>query len=153
MELKYTFIPQGSTVKQKKYTLYLDVGNCLKRGIIDHHHPKAPKMCATALVYKNPEFIAKDTKEIVMHKSPDLDCIGSSFLAKYYLKYNKFPSYAKKLADFVNKIDFGKSPKHTISLYSLFMILKSKCKTDKDIIVYGRDEAIKMEKRFKFSLK
>ena len=32
-------------------------------------------------------------------------------------------------------------------------IKKSKIKTDKDIIVYGRDEAIAMEKMFKFSLK
>ncbi|RLA82314.1 MAG: polyphosphate kinase 2 [Epsilonproteobacteria bacterium] len=32
-------------------------------------------------------------------------------------------------------------------------IAKSKIQTDKEIIVYGRDEAIKMEKSFKFSLK
>ena len=135
--LIYNFIPQGSTVKSKKEILYLDVGNALKKGIIDHHQPSAPKLCATMLVYKYPKYIPKQVKTIVLHKSPDLDCIASSFLVEYYLKYKRFPKYAYKLATFVNKIDFGKSPKYTISLYSLFTMIKSELNTDVDIVKFG----------------
>jgi len=135
--IDYTFIPQGSTVKQKRYALYLDVGNALKNGIIDHHQPFAPKMCATMLVYRYPHLIPKDIKSIIVHNSPDLDCIASSFLVEYYLKYKKFPKYAYKLVKFINEIDFGKSPKYTVSLYSLFNIVKSKYKTDKQVLDFG----------------
>jgi len=127
--IKYQFIPAGSKAILKENNLYLDVGNSLEYGIIDHHQLNTQKS-ATTLVYENPNFIPPTTKTILLHKSVDLDCVASSYLANYYLKNQTFPKFTKSLCKFVNKIDFGIKPNSTINLNSIFSIMKNEIDDD-----------------------
>ena len=135
--MKYSFVKVGTEVSSRENTLYLDVGNRLCFGIIDHHQLKNIKKSATHLVFENPDFIPKDLENIILHNSPDLDCIASSYLANYYFQFKKFPSFAKELCDFLDKSDFGLNLKNKINLSSLFTILKSKAKNDFEIVTLG----------------
>lgn len=119
----YKFIPPGSIANQKEKELYLDVGNKLAYGVIDHHQLHIQKS-ATTLTFENPQFIPKNTQIIILHKNVDLDCVASSYLADYFLKNAKFPDFAKDLCEFVDIIDFGKKPKSFINLNSLFMLVR-----------------------------
>ena len=123
MKVNYKFIPPGSVANRKEKGLYLDVGNKLEYGVIDHHQLNIQKS-ATTLTFENPQFIPKDTETIIVHKNIDLDCVASSYLAECYLKNNNFPKFAKNLCEFVDIIDFGKKPKSFINLNSLFMLIK-----------------------------
>ena len=119
----YKFIPPGSIANRKEKELYLDVGNKLEYGVIDHHQLNIQKS-ATTLTFENPKLIPKNTETIIVHQNTDLDCVASSYLAEYYIKCNKFPDFARDLCEFVDIIDFGKKPKSFINLNSLFMLIK-----------------------------
>lgn len=136
--MKYKFIEAGSCIDIcLEYELYLDVGNNLTVGIIDHHQLSGTQKSATRLVYENKNLIDINTKTIVLHENPDLDCIASSYLATYYLHYEKFPSFTKELCEFLDKADFGFSLKHTINLASLFSVLKANLQSDEDVVKIG----------------
>ena len=137
--MKYQFIPAGSSVKVNENHLYLDVGNNLSKGIIDHHHLHGTQKSATSLVYENENLIDKSTQTIVLHQNPDLDCVASSYLATYFLQHNSFPLFSKELCEFLDKADFGLSLEHTINLASLFSVLKTNIKSDEDIVKIGHE--------------
>ena len=135
--MHYTFIAPGTTIENNTDNrLYLDVGNSLQFGIIDHHHLRS-RQSATHLVYNHPELISPETDEIVLHNSPDLDCIAASYLTVQYLEKKAFPSYSKELVAFLDKSDFGKPIKNIINLASLFTIIKSTCQDDAEIVHKG----------------
>ena len=135
--MHYSFIAPGTHNENNTDSkLYLDVGNSLQLGIIDHHHLKS-QQSATHLVYAHPEFIPLETDEIVLHDSPDLDCVAASYLAVQYLDKKAFPSYSNELVEFLDKSDFGKPIKNIINLASLFTIIKSTCQDDTEIVYKG----------------
>ncbi len=133
----YSFIKPGTDVNSNEDTLYLDVGNKLCVGIIDHHQLKNIKKSATRLVFDNSDFIPKNLENIILHNSPDLDCVASSYLANYYFQFKEFPTFAKELCDFLDKSDFGLELENKINLSSLFTIIKSKAKDDSEIVNLG----------------
>lgn len=133
----YSFIKLGTEVNSNEDTLYLDVGNKLCVGIIDHHQLKNIKKSATRLVFDNSDFIPKNLENIILHNSPDLDCVASSYLANYYFQFKEFPIFAKELCDFLDKSDFGLELENKINLSSLFTIIKSKAKDDFEIVNLG----------------
>jgi len=133
----FSFIPAGSVVEPKPHTLYLDVGNHLKRGIIDHHQSGAPKASATRLVYENTSLIPLDTQTIIVHHSPDIDCVASSFLARYFLEHHTFPSFALALVEHVDAIDFGFSPKHNNALCYMYALVSSEIKEEQKCLELG----------------
>lgn len=134
--MNYKVILPGSIADRKEKELYLDVGNKLEYGVIDHHQLNIQK-CAAVLTYENSKFIPDDTELIIVHKSPDLDCVASSYLAKYYINNKKFPDFAKKLCNFTNKIDFGKRPKTMINLNSVYNLIKNEKKSDLEALLAG----------------
>ncbi len=137
-EIGYEFIPAGSIIDRVyENKLYLDVGNKLERGIIDHHQPNSPKHCTTYLLYLNPNLIKYDTRTIVLHQNPDLDCVASSYLAVAFLRDKKFPYFTKKLCGFVDSIDFGYSAENLVNLNTIFSFLKLECQNDTEIIKLG----------------
>lgn len=136
--MHYSFITPGTTIENSTDSkLYLDVGNSLQLGIIDHHHLRT-QQSATHLVYDHPEHIPPEIDEIVLHNSPDLDCIAASYLAVHYLEKKVFPPYSKELVEFLDKSDFGKPIENIINLASLFTIIKSTCQDNIEIVDKGQ---------------
>jgi len=136
--MKYEFVAAGtSVVREDRTKLYLDVGNALRLAVIDHHQLKNEQKSATRLVMENPHFIPLQTQTIILHNSPDLDCIASSCLAKYYLQHKKFPPFALELAAFLDKSDFGFSLENRVNLSSLFSIIKSQVKSAQERVALG----------------
>lgn len=135
--MNYLFIDAGSTVKHENKKIFLDVGNSLELGIIDHHQCSSIEKSATRLVYENSNFIDINVNTIVLHKSPDLDCIAASFMVEYFIKHGVFPVFVEQLCDFLDKVDFGRKINSIVSLGSLFSIIKSSLKSDMEIVEEG----------------
>ena len=135
--MNYLFIDAGSIVQHENKKIFLDVGNALEFGIIDHHQFSDLEKSATRLVYENRDFIDKNLNTIVLHKSPDLDCIAASFLVEYFIRHDAFPIFVEQLCDFLNKVDFGHKTNTIVSLASLFTIIKSSLKNDIEIVQEG----------------
>lgn len=139
--VRYAFAPLGMQVDAsgrqptRDDRLYLDVGNRLQPGTIDHHHLAACSSSTTRLVLENPELLAgavrrprkaRDPFTIALHEHPDLDCLASAYLAVTYLTTGAFPQGAAALASYVDEIDagyLGHSQDNPYSLYSAYMLL------------------------------
>jgi hypothetical protein len=134
--IRFTFVGMGELapmVDSPRDRLYLDVGNGLRAGVIDHHQEAAPAGSTAGLVLAHPELVSgsvnprrglDDPFTIVLHAMPDLDCIASAFLAVAYLAEGASPEGADALAYYVAKVDegsFGLSLDHPFSLYSALM--------------------------------
>jgi hypothetical protein len=96
--------------------LYLDVGNDLRPGVLDHHQLTAYTGSTTGLVLIHPELIdgavvptrrRDDPFTLVLHEHPDLDCVASAYLASAYLTTGSFPGGAEALGRYVDKVDEG----------------------------------------------
>jgi hypothetical protein len=96
--------------------LYLDVGNDLRPGVLDHHHLTADSGSTARLVLTRADLIdaavAPDRRPdapftVVLHEHPDLDCLASAYLALAYREGGAFPRGAEGLARYVGKIDEG----------------------------------------------
>ena len=136
--MRYSFVEAGKYIPVGiDGKLYLDVGNALIKGVIDHHQPSAPKHSATHLVYENAKLLGLDTQEIVLHQSPDLDCAASSYLASRYLQNKELPTFAKELAVFLDKVDFGYAANSALSLHSLYEFIKAECSSDEEALLKG----------------
>lgn len=96
--------------------LFLDVGNDLHPGVIDHHQLIAGTGSTTHLVLDYPAFIdasvnphrhLDDPFTFVLHEEPDLDAVASMYLARSYLEDRQFPAAANELASYVDEVDAG----------------------------------------------
>ncbi len=126
----YEFINMGSVVsdnvddkklKPQKNKFFLDVGNNLEEGIIDHHQnisgiivgDKTYKSAASLLAHnrnlimKNYDHSQNNVK-IVVHKEPDFDCFVSAYLAEYLLKNEgRLPDNYEEVLEYTEKVDSG----------------------------------------------
>src|SRR5207249_6727804 len=96
--------------------LFLDVGNGLRPGVIDHHQLVAAAGSATGLVLNRLDLIdaavapgGADAFAVVLHRDPDLDCIASAYLAVAYLTTGALPPGADLLARYVDRVDAGET--------------------------------------------
>jgi hypothetical protein len=115
--------------------LYLDVGNDLRPGVIDHHHLPAYTGSTGRLVLAHPDFVfesvAKDRDasapfSIVLHVDPDLDGLVSSYFAVSLLTTGTIPPGAEILARYVDEVDSGQvglSQDRPFTLYAAYMLL------------------------------
>jgi serine/threonine protein kinase len=115
--------------------LYLDVGNDLRRGVIDHHHLYAYGGSTTRLTFSNPDLVASIVEPerdpsapftIVLHEAPDFDSVASAYLAVALLTTGDFPPGAEALARYSDKIDegsFGHSLSQPFAPYAAYMQL------------------------------
>jgi hypothetical protein len=96
--------------------LFLDVGNDLRPGVIDHHHLTAYAGSTAGLVLAHPALLdgaVVPTRRpdapftIVVHARPDLDCVASAYLATAYLAVQALPPGAEALARYVDLVDAG----------------------------------------------
>lgn len=127
VKFTYSYVDMGSIAGSDNYMLsikkdkiFLDVGNGLYTGVIDHHQringlQVADKIyrSATKLLTAYPEYIdhnitdQAEVVEIVIHKSPDFDCFAAAYLAEHYISDGHFPSGYEMFADYVDMVDAG----------------------------------------------
>jgi len=128
---RYEFIGQGAVVSAKAGYIYIDVGNSLEPGIIDHHQPGAPASCAAGLVLQYPEYVfrqvdrEKNELTIVVHHQPDMDAISGAWFARQIAAETPVQPNWKHWSHYVCDVDRGKTrldPEHPVTLYSLFMM-------------------------------
>jgi serine/threonine protein kinase len=139
--IHYAFVPMGYTAPQSLMgldRLFLDVGNRLTEGVIDHHQKDGGPGPTARLVRDRPELIDAalsptrdpgDPFTIVMHQYPDLDAVSAAALAVKHLTTRAFPAQADALIRYVERSDAGEScvgPQQPFTLYSAFMRLVSR---------------------------
>jgi hypothetical protein len=105
--------PAAGAVRDR---LYLDVGNDLRAGVIDHHHLTGGGGATASLVLAHPAYLDGAVAPgrasgapfvVVLHEAPDLDSVASAYLAVAYLTGGAFPDGAEALARYVERVDDG----------------------------------------------
>lgn len=131
MNIKFSFVPPGTVAESELSHVYLDVGNRLCPGVIDHHHSEAPEHSATEIVLHRPELVtAQVTKEeepitLITHHYPDLDAVSATFIARTCLLKQPITAFHKWLALYTSNIDAGKlklNPENAVCVYSVFLV-------------------------------
>ncbi|HKI36997.1 MAG TPA: serine/threonine-protein kinase [Gemmataceae bacterium] len=117
--IRFAFAPLGQVAPPAlgmQNRLFLDVGNDLRPGVIDHHHLTGPAASTARLVEGRLDLIGAavapggaDEFTIVLHQEPDLDCVASAYLAVAYLTTGTLPEQAARLIDYVDRVDAGES--------------------------------------------
>ena len=104
--VRVVFVPFGFTAPPTlvgQDRVFLDVGNRLAEGVIDHHHLRGADGPTAKFVRDRANFLdaaIKPNREltdpftIVLHQHPDLDAVASTALAINYLATNTFPPQA-----------------------------------------------------------
>lgn len=138
-EIIFDFVGYGTTVKVDmipENCLYLDVGNNVSKGVVDHHHFAANIGSATSMLYNNPDLVLKTINDaawktkpyqIILHENPDFDCVCSAYLACQLLIKGRLPEEAaalSKYADMVDSGNMGVTQENPFSLYIALIILK-----------------------------
>jgi hypothetical protein len=130
--LRFAFVGLGEQAPEAagpQDRLYLDVGNGLRPGVIDHHHRAAAGGSTAALVLAHPEFLdgavtrhrrPGDPFTLVLHQDPDLDAVAAAYLAADYLAAGAFPPGAAALARYVDRVDAGAAGMSLANPYSLY---------------------------------
>jgi hypothetical protein len=129
--IRYRFVPQGTVAEPGAGELYLDTGNRLAPGVIDHHQPDAPARCTAALVLERPELVRCQVSNlapgepltIITHQAPDLDAVTAAVLVERVLA-GAVSAGARRLADYVCAIDRGETrldPAVPMTVYTVFL--------------------------------
>jgi hypothetical protein len=117
--IRYAFVGYGQlagTPEETRGRLYLDVGNDLRPGVIDHHHLAAYAGSTARLVLMQPELVQQAAESagstdqpltMVVHEHPDLDCVVSAYFAGSLLTRGTYPEGAEALAGYVDRVDAG----------------------------------------------
>ena len=117
LQVKFSFVKMGTIAGTEENPIepnkiYLDVGNSLQRGVLDHHQDGLYRS-ASEVVFKRPELVLENIEsqaevvEIVVHTNPDLDAVVSAYLTKYIIEYSVLPAGAEELVEYVSLVDQG----------------------------------------------
>ena len=124
--IRFVYVGPGSSVPREGPApdrLYLDVGNDLRTGVLDHHQSQSYVGSTTRLVAMNPDLVAGAVQPrrdpatpftIVLHEVPDFDSVASAYLAVALLTTGEFPPGTEALARYADKLVEG-SIGHTLS--------------------------------------
>lgn len=135
--IRFTYVGPGSMAPSFidiPDRLFLNVGNALRPGVIDHHQNHGDNISTTNLVINNAEFVASSVNPLRKHDDPffivlsenlSFDGIMAVYIALNLLKSNHLPDGAELLARYADKIDMGYSSKNKNSLYSAFILLQN----------------------------
>jgi len=107
----------------KRNRIFLDVGNKLQIGVIDHHQRndavisnKRELRCVTSLVIKYPDLITDNIDEnvelveIVSHYAPDFDCYAATYFVEKLIKEGNFgysDEVIERFCEYTEKVDCG----------------------------------------------
>lgn len=109
--------------------VFLDVGNALRPGVIDHHQLGGGYGSTTSLVLYRPDLVwgvltpgrqADAPFTLVLHEQPDLDGVASAYLVRALLTTGSFPPGAEALARYVDKVDEGSLGMNQNNPFSLY---------------------------------
>jgi serine/threonine protein kinase len=127
------FLDVGIPLRDGKMGQHPEVGcNALRDGVIDQHANTLHTGSTSSLVRNRPDLVQAAVASvippgehftIVLHESPDLDCVASAHLAIELLTSGKFPKGDDVLAQYVDGVDegsIGMSPSMPHSLYPAF---------------------------------
>jgi len=136
MNFDYVFHEKGVSFDKDRAEeghLWLDVGNMLDFGVIDHHSAKTYSCTVEALInnlnlidpLKNGKLVTFHT-----HKFPDTDALFSIYLVQYYLNNGHLPENIKTILDYVLSVDRGnvKLAGDRITLYKVISFLNEEYK-------------------------
>ncbi|HEX5272814.1 MAG TPA: hypothetical protein VFW33_20090 [Gemmataceae bacterium] len=125
--------------------LFLDTGNDLRPGVIDHHQLTAYNGSTTGLALLRPDLIdgavvparrGDDPFTLVVHERPDLDCAAAAYLASAYLTAGSFPGGAEALGRYVDRVDggvLGLTLSNPFSLYAAYSRLSDNLDGDRGL--------------------
>ena len=131
MIFDYVFHEKGVSVNKDKAEeghLWLDIGNTLDFGVLDHHSSEKYSCTVEALI-NNLNLIEplKNNKQVTfhIHKYPDTDALFSVYLAQYYLNNGRLPVNINAILDYVSSVDRGiiKLAGCRITLYKIICFL------------------------------
>jgi hypothetical protein len=109
----YAFIPSGSVVEPALGYVYLDVGNSLQPGVLDHHQPDAPPECSAGLVQNYPSYVTRQVSSgsivVVTHHQPDLDACTAVYLSERLARDEPWQTGVGAWIDIVRDIDRGRT--------------------------------------------
>jgi hypothetical protein len=120
----------GANAAPEKGKLYLDTGNRLAMGMIDHHQ-FSRETCTTRLALDHREqyldFLSNaEEVEVILHEYPCFDCIAALFVVDALLNKRAISEEVlQKLADYTLDIDMGRIEEPDIECPSLYYILMS----------------------------
>jgi hypothetical protein len=128
--IRYRFVPPGSVAAPGPGELYLDTGNRLAPGVIDHHQPDAPARCTAALVLEHPALVLSQVIDlapgepltIVTHQAPDMDAVTAAVLVERVLA-DSVSDGARRLADAVCAVDRGETTLHPAAPITAYSVL------------------------------
>jgi hypothetical protein len=130
-EIHLSFEKMGATVHPEAGKLFLDTGNNLCLGIIDHHQ-LSYETCTALLVIQKRDFFLEWLSgfpeiEVVLHLKPDIDCIAALYIVDAVL--NTKPVSEKnleKLAQYTLEKDMGHTEPPDILHPSLYDLLTAR---------------------------
>jgi len=141
MKFDYEFHGRGVSVSKDKVEdghIWLDIGNALDFGIIDHHSSDKYSCTVDALV-KNLYIVdhLKNKEQITFHthRYPDTDALFSIYLIQYYLNNEQLPRNIEAILDYVSNVDRGniKLTEKQITLYKVICILSEQYNQPDDL--------------------
>jgi len=131
MKFEYVFDNKGVSITKDRVEeghVWLDIGNTLEPGVIDHHSSDKYSCTVEALVnnlnlthhLKNKERITFHT-----HKYPDIDALFSIYLVQYYLDNGRLPGNIEAILNYASSIDKGhiRLADGRITLYTVICLL------------------------------
>jgi serine/threonine protein kinase len=136
---QYAFVKHGALAPEPcpPGQLYLDVGNRLAPGAIDHHRLLAYSGSTTRLVSTYPGLLdatlarlpAGTPLTVSLHEWPDLDAVAAAYLAREYLTAGRVPEKTNELVRYIDWVDrgaLGVTRDNPYSLYAAFQVLASR---------------------------
>ena len=131
--IKFNFVRNGTTAEETpaENTIWIDVGNKMQKGIIDHHgDEKDDSVCAAEMVYKHPELVLENITDsrdltIVGHILPDFDCVASAYLVKQLAENGKINPEIEKIVEYAKLTDTGKINPGRNNVRNVYSILNA----------------------------
>jgi len=134
MKFDYKFHDKGVSVGKDKVEeghIWLDIGNTLDFGVIDHHS-SGKYSCTVEALINNLHIIdpLKNNEQITFHthSHPDIDALFSIYLVQYYLNNDRLPGNIVAILDYVSNVDSGNInlTDKQITLYKVICVLSDK---------------------------
>lgn len=126
------FVPMGFRAQPEPGVVYLDAGNAVEPGIIDHHCAGTGAHCSCELLIRHPELLLdhmRDTPvsqlEFRFHDPPDLDCVASLYAAYELMDINPRHAMLEKLAAYMHEVNHAQVPQPERLSDSLYGVYKA----------------------------